>query len=125
MQVLYNGMEEDDLPQYDERADVFSLGVLSHEALTGRQPFAADDAGGMMAAQREGLKQDGAGVPRVLRGLDLSPEALAFLAAALEPDPAQRPLAGELLEHAYVRAHWQEHLERQASSCSQSGVALV
>lgn len=51
-QVLYNGMSEEELPQYDEKADLWSLGTIAYEALTGCQPFLADSASEMMQVRQ-------------------------------------------------------------------------
>ncbi|MEQ8859227.1 MAG: serine/threonine-protein kinase [Pseudomonadales bacterium] len=61
----------------DEKTDVYSLGLLLAEMLSGEVPV-----GGSLNAVR------GPGVPR---------ELLALIEACLEPQPADRPSAGELV----------------------------
>ena len=66
----------------DARADVFSLGVVLHEALTGDLPYPATTLPGMPARIEPGIpKTIAAGVPRNLR---------AVCDKALQPDPEKR-----------------------------------
>lgn len=101
-QVLFLGMAEEDLPQYDERADVFSIGVLLFEALTGLQPFAAETAREMLNVQREKLKTTDGGVPSFIAQHQLSKDAEDFLVQALQEQPAKRPSAAQLLQHSWL-----------------------
>jgi serine/threonine-protein kinase len=78
----------------DARADLYTVGLLAFRMLTGRQPFRADDARGLL------LQQASMPVPRLE---DASPELAAWprlsaaVARACEKDPAARPAtAGEL-----------------------------
>ncbi|KXZ45201.1 hypothetical protein GPECTOR_57g491 [Gonium pectorale] len=115
-QVLYNGMSEEELPQYDEKADVWSLGAVAFEALTGCQPFLADSAADMSTVQREMLTElDGAGVPRLFSGRALSLEARSFLTSVLQLDPINRPSAEKLLQHPLLQRYWAKYQAKQVT----------
>jgi Tol biopolymer transport system component len=69
----------------DGRADLFALGVVCYEALTGRRPFAGDSAADRLAAV---LHED----PPDLRSQvpDLPPAVARIVHRCLEKDPADR-----------------------------------
>lgn len=78
----------------DERSDVYAVGVLMFELLTGKPPFEADEP--MAVAYRhvhEDVPAPSAVVPSTPEGLD------AVVLAASQRDPSRRPAnAGALLE---------------------------
>jgi len=95
---------------YSPRSDLFALGVLLHEALTGEHPFAAKN---LRLTIMNTLYHDPPPVERVYPDV---PEALSGLVARLmEKDPARRPQdAGEVarkLERMVARLELQWQFE--------------
>ena len=77
-------------------ADLYALGVVLHELATGRNPFRAEDAAGVMRAHLEER-------PPTLTEVDpdLSPFLAEVVSTLLEKDPAKRfPSAADLGEGA-------------------------
>jgi serine/threonine protein kinase len=103
--VIAHGMDEEELPVYDEKVDIWSVGALLFEALTGFQPFLADGAAEMAAAVAARLadRDPETGLPVFLsRQPALSADAKDFIARCLEARPEARPSAAELLAHPWL-----------------------
>jgi serine/threonine-protein kinase len=74
----------------DARTDVFSLGVITYEMLTGELPFGRGSLAEVILAQARGVPPtDGAVPPAVDRAVR----------AALEPDPDRRPASPQAFAH--------------------------
>jgi formylglycine-generating enzyme required for sulfatase activity/tRNA A-37 threonylcarbamoyl transferase component Bud32 len=79
----------------DHRADIYAMGVLSYEVLTGRLPFEGTTSTAAMMKRFEGPPV----APSALRG-DVPPFLDAVVARCLELDPAARFQSADELLHA-------------------------
>lgn len=97
--------------EFEARADVYSLGVMAFELLTGRLPFEYDDASKMMLAHVETSPP----VPSDLRD-ELPPAFDRVLLEALEKDPHVRTASADVLRRALFRARETAGAKTQALS---------
>ena len=92
-------------PEVDARADVFSLGTLMFEALTGRVPFTGTNVANVL---RRILREDAPRVGLLLPELDLRFDDVVSRALARKPEdrfPSARALARALLPLCGDRRH--------------------
>jgi len=67
----------------DARSDVFSLGVIAFEMMTGRLPFGRGSLADLVLAHARALQQ--------MPDSGLPPDLDAAIRAAISPDPDKRP----------------------------------
>ncbi|HEX3865953.1 MAG TPA: protein kinase, partial [Gemmatimonadaceae bacterium] len=80
-------------PGVDHRADLYSLGCLAYEVLTGKPPFYGGPAHRIIASHFQETP-----APVTTRRIDAPPLLSALVAACLEKDPSRRPRsAAEIL----------------------------
>jgi serine/threonine-protein kinase len=75
----------------DPRSDIFSLGAVAFEMLTGELPFGRGSVAEIVLAQARG-------VPRFPPDLRLPPDLEDAVRAALDPDPDRRPPTARAFE---------------------------
>jgi len=80
---------------YDEKVDVWSVGVLAYELIVGRSPFVKDEKKHTAQAIRKGRWE----VPRQHR---YRRDWQDFVKTALQVDSKKRPSAAELLAHPWL-----------------------
>ena len=76
----------------DGRADIFSLGCVLYEALTGEPPFTGDNATEVMQKVCAGMV-----APLSSRRPNIPPELERIIHRMLQPDPGARPLSASAL----------------------------
>jgi serine/threonine protein kinase len=79
--------------QVDGRADIYSLGLLLYEMLTGRPPFEADTPAAYMQMQ---LNHQPPPMMHACPGIEVSPALEACVMRALAKAPYQRPQSADL-----------------------------
>ncbi|MCA8961458.1 MAG: serine/threonine protein kinase, partial [Planctomycetes bacterium] len=83
---LYLAPEQIGSRSVDRRADLYSIGVMLFDALTGSAPFRSKDVPGLLAEKANGERVS----MGALRGC-APPEIVEMIAQLLEPDPERRP----------------------------------
>jgi serine/threonine protein kinase len=77
-------------PSTDHRADLYSLGAMAYEMLSGRTPFSARTPQAMMVAHISEIP-----VPLIERQTDISPSLNALVMRCLQKSPDMRPQTAE------------------------------
>ncbi|MDH5675831.1 MAG: protein kinase [Myxococcales bacterium] len=102
-----------DLPPHIlQRSDVYSLGVLAYEMLTGSPPFDIKSAADMLAAHHSTPEPPSSRRPELTRAFD------APILEALESDPVNRTASVEELRRALLRA-------RESLDASHAGLRIL
>lgn len=94
--VALKCLQSHQLRPYDTKVDIWAVGVLIHEALTGRTPFAHKDP--QLVSLKAQFKK-----PQPL-GSPFSAACEDFVTRALSKAATERPTAAELLAHPWVAA---------------------
>ena len=82
----------------DGRADIYSLGILLYEMLTGSVPFRAENIGAMYVQHRESA------IPEISAELGVPDAVEAVMRIALEKDPENRFNSTEAMANALQRS---------------------
>lgn len=102
--VLSHGVDETELPRYNEKVDIWSLGVVIVEALTGMLPFVSDTPEGMMTAHSKHFSGEhySVALKQIKTSGQVSSDGLDFLSKVFQMDPNDRADAETLLHHPWI-----------------------
>jgi eukaryotic-like serine/threonine-protein kinase len=93
----YLAPERIDGQQAGPASDLYAVGVLLYEALTGRKPFEGDDPFALAAAIRDGRFE-----PPTAIAADADPQIVAVIERAMRRDPADRYESAEAMAAALL-----------------------
>jgi serine/threonine protein kinase len=108
--------------EVDNRADLYALGVLLFESITGRRPFDAEDVVSLLGMQMS------APVPKLLEmapDLDVPAELDAFFAKALAKKPSERFSTATELVAAFSQALGQTFTGLGPSATGRNGALSI
>ena len=97
--VQYMSPEQLRAEPLDHRSDLFAVGVMLYEVLTGRHPFAACS---QLELQSNILRETARPLRQVRPGI--SPEIEQIIASAMEKDPSRRPASAFAMQAALSAA---------------------
>lgn len=100
---------------YDEKVDIYAFGMCVIEMVTKDYPYSeCDNAAQIFRKVTQGIK------PAALAKIT-DDETRAFIEACVDPDPAKRPTAAELLEHQFISSVTTEETNGAASKTNTEG----
>ena len=91
---LFSNNQEYKDYEYDEKVDIWSLGILFYELLTGKVPFEADDLEELVDKLQKG---------DYIIPATLSEEAIKFLTDMLQFESSKRPSMDILYNYEFLR----------------------
>ncbi|KAK9817875.1 hypothetical protein WJX72_003532 [[Myrmecia] bisecta] len=102
-QIAKGQIKTEDISCYNEKVDIWAVGILAYELIAGRPPFEVEDsdltAHLIMTADVDRWP------------LTISGNCLNFIKSALVKKPEERPSADELLHHAWIRTYYRHPIE--------------